>query len=225
MRTFLTRAGPAAPFGPRFPFHSNRRPTEPKRCPDNARIAVRIRWNPCRRWMGWRSEGQGIPCPNWVRIGRSSPAAAPGFRSVRKAPAPGGAGAIGLPVPELGARLFRRASESVTRGDRRERELRFKSPFPPLTARLNRRREDLPPWRARRSAPTPPVRHPDPRGRGSWRGPWMSHTYQGRDGQDKLAPHPRRTPKAPSVFLRSRTPGPVRSAGRSAAGKPVIHIP
>ena len=31
--------------------------------------------------------------------------------------------------------------ESVTRGDRRERELEFGSPFPPLTARPNRRRE------------------------------------------------------------------------------------
>jgi hypothetical protein len=39
------------------------------------------------------------------------------------------------------ARLFGRASESVTRGDRRERELGFGSPFPPLTARPNRRRE------------------------------------------------------------------------------------
>jgi len=39
------------------------------------------------------------------------------------------------------ARLFGRASESVTRGDRRERELEFESPFPPLTAHPNRRRE------------------------------------------------------------------------------------
>jgi len=39
-------------------------------------------------------------------------------------------------------RLFGRASESVTRGDRRERELEFESPFPPLTARPNRRRDD-----------------------------------------------------------------------------------
>ena len=39
------------------------------------------------------------------------------------------------------ARLFGRASESVTRGDRRERELEFGSPFPPLTALPNRRRE------------------------------------------------------------------------------------
>ena len=41
------------------------------------------------------------------------------------------------------ARLFGRASESVTRGDRRERELEFGSPSPPLTARPNRRREDV----------------------------------------------------------------------------------
>ena len=40
------------------------------------------------------------------------------------------------------ARLFGRASESVTRGDRRERELEFESSFPPLTARPNRRRGD-----------------------------------------------------------------------------------
>jgi len=40
------------------------------------------------------------------------------------------------------ARLFGRASESVTRSDRRERELEFESPFPPLTARPNRRRDD-----------------------------------------------------------------------------------
>jgi len=31
--------------------------------------------------------------------------------------------------------------ESVTRGDRRDRELEFESSFPPLTARPNRRRE------------------------------------------------------------------------------------
>ena len=40
------------------------------------------------------------------------------------------------------ARLFGRAGESVTRGDRRERELLFGSPSPPLTARPNRRREE-----------------------------------------------------------------------------------
>ena len=39
------------------------------------------------------------------------------------------------------ARLFGRASESVTRSDRRQRELEFESPLPPLTARPNRRRE------------------------------------------------------------------------------------
>jgi hypothetical protein len=38
-------------------------------------------------------------------------------------------------------RLFGRAGESVTRSDRRERELEFGSPFPPLTARPNRRRD------------------------------------------------------------------------------------
>jgi len=40
-------------------------------------------------------------------------------------------------------RLFGRAGESVTRGDRRKRELVFGSPFPPLTARPNKRREDV----------------------------------------------------------------------------------
>ena len=45
-------------------------------------------------------------------------------------------------VRQSQARLFGRAGESVTRGDRRERELEFESPFPPLTARPNRRRED-----------------------------------------------------------------------------------
>src|SRR5207245_4526784 len=44
-------------------------------------------------------------------------------------------------VPESWGRLFGRAGESVTRSDRRERELEFGSPFPPLTARPNRRRE------------------------------------------------------------------------------------
>ena len=41
-------------------------------------------------------------------------------------------------VPQ--ARLFGRAGESVTRGDRRDRELWFGSPSPPLTARPNQRR-------------------------------------------------------------------------------------
>ena len=45
-------------------------------------------------------------------------------------------------VPQSQARLFGRAGESVTRSDRRERELEFGSPFPPLTARPNRRRDD-----------------------------------------------------------------------------------
>ena len=45
-------------------------------------------------------------------------------------------------VPQSQARLFGRASESVTRSDRRQRELEFDSPLPPLTARPNKRRED-----------------------------------------------------------------------------------
>ena len=49
-------------------------------------------------------------------------------------------------APESPARLFGRAGESVTRGDRRKRELEFGSPFPPLTARPNRRRDDAVGW-------------------------------------------------------------------------------
>jgi hypothetical protein len=45
-------------------------------------------------------------------------------------------------VPQSQARLFGRAGESVTRSDRRQRELGFESPLPPLTARPNRRRDD-----------------------------------------------------------------------------------
>jgi len=45
-------------------------------------------------------------------------------------------------APQSQARRFGRAGESVTRSDRRERELEFQSPFPPLTARPNRRRDD-----------------------------------------------------------------------------------
>ena len=41
------------------------------------------------------------------------------------------------------ARRFGRAGESVTRGDRRKRELVFGGPFPPLTARPNQRREGV----------------------------------------------------------------------------------
>ena len=44
-------------------------------------------------------------------------------------------------VPQSQARLFGRASESVTRSDRRQRELEFESSLPPLTARPNRRRD------------------------------------------------------------------------------------
>jgi hypothetical protein len=46
-----------------------------------------------------------------------------------------------IKVGQSEARLFGRAGESVTRSDRRERELEFESPFPPLTAHPNRRRE------------------------------------------------------------------------------------
>ena len=45
-------------------------------------------------------------------------------------------------APQTQARLFGRASESVTRCDRRQRELVFESPLPPLTAHPNRRRDD-----------------------------------------------------------------------------------
>jgi hypothetical protein len=49
-------------------------------------------------------------------------------------------------IPQTQARLFGRAGESVTRGDRRERELEFGRSFPPLTARPNRRRDELVGW-------------------------------------------------------------------------------
>ena len=45
-------------------------------------------------------------------------------------------------IPQSQARLFGRAGESVTHGDRRKRELEFGSSFPPLTARPNKRRDD-----------------------------------------------------------------------------------
>ena len=41
------------------------------------------------------------------------------------------------------ARRFGRGGESVTRGDRRKRELVFGGPFPPLTARPNQRRDEV----------------------------------------------------------------------------------
>ena len=46
-------------------------------------------------------------------------------------------------LPQSKARLFGRAGESVTRSDRRQRELEFGSSLPPLTARPNRRRDDV----------------------------------------------------------------------------------
>jgi len=48
-----------------------------------------------------------------------------------------------IKVPQSQARLFGRAGESVTRSDRRQRELEFGSPLPPLTARPNRRHDDV----------------------------------------------------------------------------------
>ena len=45
-------------------------------------------------------------------------------------------------VPQSQTRLFGRAGESVTRSDRRQRELQFESSLPPLTARPNRRRDE-----------------------------------------------------------------------------------
>jgi len=46
-------------------------------------------------------------------------------------------------LPASPARLFGRAGESVTRSDRRQREPWFGSSLPPLTARPNRRRDDI----------------------------------------------------------------------------------
>ena len=61
--------------------------------------------------------------------------------------------------PQSKTRLFGRAGESVTRCDRRERELEFGSSFPPLTARPQRRRDHALGWRTEtsplRGAPKP----------------------------------------------------------------------
>jgi hypothetical protein len=46
-----------------------------------------------------------------------------------------------ISVPQSQARLFGRAGESVTRSDRRGRELWLESTSPPLTARPNGRRD------------------------------------------------------------------------------------
>ena len=56
-----------------------------------------------------------------------------------------------IKVPQSQARLFVRAGESVTRSDRRQHELEFGSPLPPLTARPNRRRADIDGLRAEAS--------------------------------------------------------------------------
>ena len=53
--------------------------------------------------------------------------------------------------PQSKARLFGRAGESVTRSDRRQPELEFGSWLPPLTARPNRRRDDVFGWRVKPS--------------------------------------------------------------------------
>jgi len=54
-------------------------------------------------------------------------------------------------LPQSKARLFGRAGESVTRSDRRQPELEFGSWLPPLTARPNRRRDDVFGWRVKPS--------------------------------------------------------------------------
>ena len=54
-------------------------------------------------------------------------------------------------LPQSQARLFGRAGESVTRSDRRQPELEFGSWLPPLTARPNRRRDDVFGWRVKAS--------------------------------------------------------------------------
>ena len=54
-------------------------------------------------------------------------------------------------LPQSKARLFGRAGESVTRSDRRQPELEFGSSLPPLTARPNRRRDDVFGWRVKAS--------------------------------------------------------------------------
>jgi hypothetical protein len=54
-------------------------------------------------------------------------------------------------LPQSKARLFGRAGESVTRSDRRQPELEFGSWLPPLTARPNRRRDNIFGWRVKAS--------------------------------------------------------------------------
>ena len=54
-------------------------------------------------------------------------------------------------LPQSKARLFGRAGESVTRSDRRQPELEFGSWLPPLTARPNRRRDNVFGWRDKTS--------------------------------------------------------------------------
>jgi hypothetical protein len=76
-------------------------------------------------WIGWST----TPTGSSSKVNRSAKAK----RRLRKMP---------LKVPTPAARLCGRAGESVARSDRRKRELRFVSPFPPLTARPHRRRED-----------------------------------------------------------------------------------
>jgi len=56
-----------------------------------------------------------------------------------------------IKTPQSQARLFGRAGESVTRSDRRQPELEFGSWLPPLTARPNRRRDDIFGWMVKAS--------------------------------------------------------------------------
>lgn len=118
-------------------------PEGPLRQPKpNRRSASRRRRDGPETREGSRGDCQLYPEPQASsRVGVA--ACARVFRRAWTRPAPDGEGKICLAIRESWARLFGRASESVTRSDRRERERGFERPFPPLTARPNRRREDV----------------------------------------------------------------------------------
>jgi len=90
----------------------------------------------------WRQFGSGVGQEFWRGVkARGQAARRSALPSTSEAGQAGKKSQRPSEVTEPGARLSGRASESVTRGDRRKRELEFRSPFPPLTARPNRRRD------------------------------------------------------------------------------------
>ena len=182
MRGFLPTMTLSSPAAGRPPLVSKPRPISPAVLPSRAASSERSNRQRSPRWrLAFSRHGEGPDCGGsgrWFqfspeRRARSSVGAADAsarvFRSPWRGATPDGAGKICLAVWEPWARLFGRASESVTRSDRRERELRFESPFPPLTARPNRRREDVAGRRWLSRPPAATETHPYFRVRGSWR--------------------------------------------------------